>query len=513
MPTDTSRTPPDWTVLRGGRLVQPGQALPQPADLLIEKDTIHSIGAPGMAVPAGTVAIDAAGKLLHPGLINAHTHGHGNLARGMGDRWTLELLLTAGPWISGNRSAEDKHLTTLIGASEMLLKGCTACYDLTMELPLPTLEGMQAVAAAYKQAGMRAVVAPMVADISFFEAIPGLLDSMPPALRKEVERLRMQPGEATLAAMREIVTRMQASGDADGEQVRLAIAPTIPHHCTDGFLCGCRDLAREHGLPLHSHVSESKVQVIAGLRKYGSTLTAHMDRLGLVGPDFTVAHGVWLDDDDMRLLGAKGASVAHNPGSNMRLGSGLARMRRMLECGVNVGIGTDGSNCSDNQNMFEAMRLASMVSKVQGPDWQNWITTGEVLRAATEGSARALGFGDRIGRLAPGCKADVVFLDTRHINLIPLRDITNSLVHAEDGGSVESVMVGGRMVVQGRKLLHVDMDQLARDAENAVDRLEQANHANHQLYDLLEPIVGSYCPGLAKEPLHIHRYGACNHNH
>lgn len=509
MPDTTTHHPAAWTVIRGGRLIEPRQPMPCAADILIQGDTIHEIGAPCMPVPDGTLAIDATGKLLHPGLINAHTHGHGNLARGMGDRWTLELLLTAGPWISGNRSAEDKHLTTLIGASEMLLKGCTACYDLTLELPLPTLEGMQAASAAYAQVGMRAVIAPMVANLSFYEAIPGLLAALPPRLQKEVERLRMAPTDAILKAMGEIVRHWQ--GDAD--QVRLAIAPTIPHHCTDEFLIGCRNLAHEHGLPMHSHVSESKVQVIAGMRTYGTTLTAHMDKLGIVGPDFTVAHGVWLDDDDMRLLGDKGASVAHNPGSNMRLGSGLADMRKMLSSGVNVGLGTDGSNCSDNQNMFESMRLASMVSKAQGPDWQNWITTDEVLHAATVGSAKALGFGDRLGRIAPGFKADVLFLDSRNINMIPLHNITNTLVHAEDGGAVESVMVGGRLVVAGRKLLNVDMDKLALDAENAVERLERLNHGNHQLYCELEPLVGSFCPGLAAEPYHVHRYGACQHGH
>ncbi|MDB5954830.1 amidohydrolase family protein [Ramlibacter sp.] len=502
-----SNTAPEWSVIRGGRLVEPKQPRPRAADLLLKGDTIHEIGAPGMTVPAGAHVIEAAGMLLHPGLVNAHTHGHGNLARGMGDRWTLELLLTAGPWISGNRSADDKRLTTLIGAAEMLLKGCTACYDLTFEFPCPTVDGLQAAAEAYTQAGMRAVLAPMVADLSFFEAIPGLMEALPPALQHEVGRMRMAPGDVTLQAMRDAVRGWQC----DRDQVRLAIAPTIPHHCTDAFMTGCRDLAREHGLALHSHVSESKVQAIAGMRKYGTTLVAHLDKLGLIGPDFTVAHGVWLDDDDMRRLGDKGASVAHNPGSNMRLGSGLARMRRMLECGVNVGIGTDGSNCSDNQNMYEAMRLASMVSKVQGPDWQNWITTDEVLHAATVGSAQALGFRDGLGRIAPGYKADVVFLETRHINLIPLNNITNSLVHVEDGGAVHSVMVGGRMVVQDRKLLYVDLDRLAREAQAAVERLERLNHGNRELYARLEPVVGSFCPGLAAEPFHVHRYGGCQH--
>src|SRR4051812_49584074 len=124
-------------------------------------------------------------------------HGHGNLAKGMGDRWTLELLLTAAPWITGHRGLEDKYLSTLIGAAEMLTKGCTACYDLMAEFPTPSAEGLEAVGRAYGDAGMRAVVAPMVADLSFFEAIPGLMEALPPPLQKEVERLRLPPCPAS----------------------------------------------------------------------------------------------------------------------------------------------------------------------------------------------------------------------------------------------------------------------------------------------------------------------------
>lgn len=488
-------------VIRGGRL--PGGA----ADLLIRGDVIAEIGAPGMPCPADARTIDARHRLIHPGLVNAHMHGHGNLGKGMGDRWTLELLLTAGPWITGNRSTEDKYLTTLIGAAEMALKGCTACYDLTVEFPTPSSEGLEAAGRAYREVGIRAVLAPMVADRSLFEAIPGLMEALPPALQKEVERLRLAPWRATLDNIR----RALHGWAFDRDQVRPAVAPTIPLHCSDEFMVGCAQLAREYGAGLHTHVAESKVQVVSGQRRYGKTLAAHMDALGLLGPDFTAAHGVWLDDDDMRRLGEHGSSVAHNPGSNMRLGSGLADMRRMLERGVNVGIGTDGANCSDNLNMYEAMRLASLVSKVQGPDWQRWITTGEVLEAATAGSARALGFGDKIGRLAPGYKADLVFLDLQHINWIPLNDATNALVHTEDGSAVHSVMVGGRMVVENRRLLNLDLAKLARDAENARERLEKLNRENQNLYQRLESIVGSYCPGLAKTPLHIHRYGASRH--
>jgi 5-methylthioadenosine/S-adenosylhomocysteine deaminase len=492
------------TILRGGRVLDIDRGTAEPADILVQDDTIAEIGPPGIAAPEGAAVVSAERKLIHPGLVNAHTHAHGNLAKGMGDRWTLELLLTAAPWITGNRAPDDIHLTAQLGAVEMVLKGCTACYDLVVEFPLPTRDGIARVAAAYQEVGMRAVIAPMVADRTFYEAIPGLHDALPDALKERVAALRLAPGAATLDAIRSAFGELSL----DRDRVRLAVAPTIPHHCSDDFILGCASLARDFDVGLHSHVAESKVQAIAGLRLYGKTLTAHLDELAVLGPKFTVAHGVWLDNDDMVRLGDHGASIAHNPGSNMRLGAGLADARAMLDARVNLGIGTDGANCSDNQNMYEAMRLASFVSKVQGPEWRRWMTNREVALAATQGSARVLGFGDRIGRIARGYKADLVMLDLDHPNWLPFNNPVNQLVHSEDGNAVHSVMIAGKMVVENRRVLTVDMERLRVRVEAARERLAAANADNRRLYEALEPVVGSYCPGLARTPYHVHRYGA-----
>jgi 5-methylthioadenosine/S-adenosylhomocysteine deaminase len=492
------------TILRGGRVLDINAGTADFADVLIDGDTIREVGPPGLPAPEDATEISAARRLLHPGLVNAHTHGHGNLAKGMGDRWSLELLLTAAPWITGNRSLEDRYLSTQLGAVEMVMKGCTACYDLSFEWPLPTAEGLGLAAQAYADIGMRAVLAPMVADRSFFEAIPGLMEALPSSLQGRAAELRLPPGEATIAGMRAAL----AQWPLDRDLVRPAVAPTIPHHCSDAFIRGCADLAREFGVALHSHVAESKVQAVTGIRVYGMTQTAHLDALGVLGPDFTVAHGVWLDHDDMARLGGHGASVAHNPGSNMRLGGGIADSRGMLERGVNLAIGTDGANCSDNQNMYEAMRLASLASKVRGPDWRRWLSTREAALAATEGGAKALGFAGRIGRIAPGYKADIVMLDLDHPNWLPLNDPVNQLVHTEDGNAVASVMIGGRMILDNRRLLGVDLGRLSARVEAARERLAAANADNRRLYDALEPIVGSHCPGMARLPYHIHRYAA-----
>ena len=304
----------------------------------------------------------------------------------------------------------------------------------------------------------------IIADRSFYEGDPQSRRGQVAARCGErVAALKLAPGATTIAAIRDAF----GAWPVDRDLVRPAVAPTIPHHCTDEFILGCADLARDFAVGLHSHVAESKVQAVASLKIYGKTQTAHLDELGVIGPHFTVAHGVWLDPDDMSRLGDHGASVAHNPGSNMRIGSGLADARSMLERRVNLGIGTDGASCADNQNMYEALRLASLVSKVQGPEWRRWLTTREAALAATEGSARVLGL-DKVGRIAPGWKADLVMLDLDHPELdAKLNDPVNQLVHCEDGKrpAVDSgVMIGGRMVVQGRKPVGIDLARLKRTA-------------------------------------------------
>ena len=213
-----------------------------------------------------------------------------------------------------------------------------------------------------------------------------------------------------------------------------------------------------------------------------------------------------LDDEDIRRLADRGASVAHNPTSNLRLGVGVARTRAMLDAGLNVGVGTDGSTCSDGLNMFEAMRLACHVSRIQSPDPADWLTVEQALAMATQGSATALGFGALIGALEPGRKADMVFIDLAHVNYMPLNDPAAQLVLLEHGGAVDKVMVGGRLVVDGGRVLTVDLAALRTDVERTVARLRAETADGRELAAKLEPIVGSFCIGLAREPYHVQRY-------
>jgi 5-methylthioadenosine/S-adenosylhomocysteine deaminase len=489
-------------LIDGGRLLTAGRLDGAFANLLIDGDRIAAVLRPDETVTEDARRIDAADRLLIPGLVNAHTHAASNLSKGLADRWSLELLLNAFPWTAGGRTLDLKYLSALIGAVEMVRKGCTACYDLVAEIPAPSRDGVYAVARAYRDVGMRAVLAPMMADCSFWQAIPGLIEAMPSALRERVEAIRLNPHEASLAMCRDLIE----TWSWDRDQIRPALAPTIPHHCTDAFLAGCRDLAAEHAVGMHMHVAESKVQAIVGIARYGTTLVGHLQKLGLLAPGFTAAHAIWLDDDDIRRLANCGAAVAHNPGSNLKLGAGLAATRRMRDLGVPVGVGTDGCSCSDNLNMFEAMRLAAFGSRVQGPDPRGWLSAAEAFEAATVGGARALGLGDHIGQLAPGYKADVVFLDLTNVNYVPLNEPLHHVVFCEDATGVDRVMIGGGMVVEGGKVLGIDMRKLAADAGVAAAHLAEVNAGARSLVQALEPVVLDYCVGLARKPYHVQRW-------
>ncbi len=486
----------DTSIIRGGLVLDAATYLGA-ADILVRDGRIVEVGAPGMAAPEGAAVIDASHRLLHPGLVNAHTHGHGNLGKSMGDGWTLELLLAANPWIGGMVSAAEKRLAATIGAAEMVLKGCTAAYDLFVENPGPTVDGIDAVAEGYRSVGMRAVIAPMVADMTLYEAVPGLG--------------ALVPAQPTLPAWEETVAGLRAVLQAwrwDRDWVRPAVAPTIPIHCRDEFLVACRDLAEAFGVGVHSHVAESKVQAVVGAARYGRSLAAHLDGLGVIGPRFTAAHGVWLDGEDWKILAGHGASVAHNPASNMRLGNGVADFAGMLRAGVNVGIGTDAATCSDNLNMYGAMHFAAAGSHARGPDPRFWVRNGEVLAAATVGSARALGM-DHIGRIAAGFAADIVFLDMEKPTLMPLNDPVNQVVMGEDGTSVDAVMIGGRFVVREGRLLTVDLRKLAREAAAARDAMRERNAGKRANFECVAAVVADFCPALASQAWHINRYCGC----
>jgi 5-methylthioadenosine/S-adenosylhomocysteine deaminase len=476
------------TVIRGG-LVLDAEGPAALQDLLIEDGRILAIENPGFEVSDDAEIVSAADRMLIPGLISAHTHSHGALNRGaVEDRVSLEMFLTGAGASPRSRGVHDKYLSAALSAAEMIRKGCTACFDLTVEFPAPSREGISAVARAYRDAGMRAVIAPMIADRTIYQALPGLLDALPDDLRSDCARLGAAPTEQTISVCRDIL----ANWEFDRRWIRPALGPTIPLHCSDGFLIDCARLSREHDVPLQTHLAESRAQAAIGRTRYGKSLVGHLEELGFLSERLSAAHAIWLDDDDIARLGQTGVAVAHNPSSNLRLGSGVAPVRKMLAKGVAVGVGTDASNTSDGQNMFEATRLASYLSRIDGFATDEWISASEAFHLATDGSAKVLGF-EKIGRLAPGYEADIVFLRLDSPHFVPLRSPLTQMVFAENGASVHTVMIGGRIVFHDGKLLTLDESLLRRQAQEAANRLDEANAGAFASAATVSRLVGAFC--------------------
>jgi len=488
-------------IIRGALVLADACTPASHQDILVGDGVIVDLLPPG--TPVGDAqTIDASAMLVHPGLVNAHMHGHTPMTKGMADRWSLEILLASGMRIYAGVSDQDRHTNVLIGAAELVLKGCTTVYDMCLQVPVPTTAGMDAVARAYADMGLRAVIAPMIADKSFFQATVGLLDALPDEARIALSDAGVR-ADQPLAAMQCILADWRWSH----RRITPALAPTIPLHCSRELLLGCKALQDAFGVTLQSHVQESKGQLLSALQTLGETQTAYLARLGLLGPQFVAAHGVWLDDDDMRLLGAAGASVSHNPGSNATLGSGLANARAMLAAGMNLAIGTDGANCADSLNMYEAMRAALRASHVRTPDINQWLSAQEVFHAATVGGAQACAI-EGIGRLARGYRADIVFLDLRHPNWIPVNDVVTQLVQTEDGNAVDSVMVEGVWVVRRRELVRVNLQTLKDTAVGTQQRLRAAGDKYAKLFEQFMPVVRCFCPAMAAQPHRLNRYGS-----
>lgn len=249
--------------------------------------------------------------------------------------------------------------------------------------------------------------------------------------------------------------------------------------------------------------------LIESQRRHGQSIVSRLEAHGVLGPGFVGAHGVWLTDDDIRMLADTGSAIAHNPGSNLRLGYGIAPVRELLDRGVTVGLGTDGSVCADNQNLFEALRIASVVSTIRFPHETNrWLDARTVWDLATAGSGRVLVLAGDVGAIAPDRKADLVLLRADSVFLRPLADPVNALVYAKTGASVETVLVDGRIVVERGRVATVAADRIYARAQEAADRQRAKSAQAFALAEQLAPHVAAACRSAVATPLPINRYAA-----
>jgi len=427
-------------------------AKPFTADIRVHGDRIVEIGSD--LDTDGVELIDGSRRLAIPGLVNAHFHSNQNFLRGRYPGRPLEsLMLFAYPFDPTLApSPELVDLRTLVVALASLRSGVTCLLDDCIELPGQEMAQIEALFRGYEDAGIRASCSGHMINKQFLDTLPYAREFLPSDLAELLHGAPRPTTEQYLEFAGEAVRRFH---DRAG-RLRYVIAPSGPQRCTDDLLAGAAEFADTHGTAYHMHVLETKAQMITGRELYGKSLVAHLHEIGALSRRLTMAHAIWITDDDIELMAEAGCSVAHNPVCNLRIGSGIAPLRKLLDASVNVGLGTDEIDCNDSGRIFDVMHLAGLVHTLTEPDYDLWPTAAEILHAATMGGARTVCLEDEIGSLEVGKRADIVLLDLDAWPFVPLNDPSVHLVYAENGSSVTDVLVNGEVLVRDGELTRLD---------------------------------------------------------
>ena len=448
------------------------------ADILIKGDRIEAIG-PDLDLTSVREIINGTGKLVMPGLVNAHMHSPEALYKGRYDNMPLEIwMLYAYPILGAQMlSPRMVYLRTALCAIESLKTGTTCVTDDVYESPSQTTEQLEAVFQAYEDVGLRATVSGHVVNRPFLDTIPFTKEFVDPKLAAQAATLGTADKDAWLEYCRTAFKKHHGRAG----RLNFMVAPSPPQRCTLDLMQDAMSLAEEYDAPFHTHILETKLQAVTGQEFYGETLIAFMDRHGLLKPRTTIAHSIWVTDSDMEMMGEVGCSIVHNVISNQKLGAGVAPVQRLLRSGVNVALGSDGISTSDTARMFAVLHAAGLIHNVQSPDPNLWLSAGQVLAAATLGGAKSACMGDQTGTLSVGKKADLLVLDLKSIPFTPLNDIANHLVYCETGSSILFSIVNGEIMAKDGKCLRVDEASLLEELRSEMPAFESAHAKTENL--------------------------------
>ena len=434
------------------------------ADIAIEEGRIVAIG-PDAGARHGKPferTLDATGLLAMPGLVNAHFHSPGNLMKGSLPGYPLEvfMLYEVPPLADGGDSSRLAYVRTMVGALEMLRRGITSVHDDAYHVPVATRESIDAIMRAYADAGIRATVAIDQPNIVEYDKYPYLAALLSDDERFAMDKAPRQTTEELLALYAYLIERWHG---ADNGRLSAAVSCSAPQRVTPDYFAGLSELSKRHDLPFNIHILETKVQRVLGNEKFGKSLVRYVHDLGLLDERMMVIHAIWLDDDDIGLLADAGCTVAHNPVCNLRLGSGVMPYYKLRAAGVPICLGTDEMNTDDTVNLWFVAKTASLLQTLATRDYREWPEPQEMLAALTRGGARAMRRAHDLGRLAPGCVADIALLDLDTVAFTPLNDLRRQLVLCEDGGSVRYTIVDGRIVYENGRINGVDEAALRRE--------------------------------------------------
>ena len=436
------------------------------ASVVIEEGMIRALHKGAVAPGAFGQAdreIDAAGMLLMPGLVNGHFHSSVNHLKGALDSLPLELfMLYESPAEAAEVTPRMVYVRTMLAAMEMLRSGTTAVLDDAFFVPAPTPATIDAVMQAYADSGIRAVLALDQPNVPELDKYPYLADLLPPRLRQAAAAPPAMDADGLLHCYGHLIDRWH---DAEGGRLRAAVSCSAPQRVTPEYFSALNDLSRARGLPFYIHILETKVQRMFGEERLGGrSLVRYVHEQGLLSDRLNIIHGIWLDDQDLDLIAAAGSVIAHNPISNLRLGSGIMPFRAMRSRAIPLCLGTDEAITDDAVNMWNVMKFAGLIHNITHPDYQTWPTANEVLRCAISGGARAMRSPRPLGEINPGHQADLMLIDLDTLPFTPLNDLRRQLVYCENGSSVRMTLVQGRIVFEEGRLTYVDEAAIRAEA-------------------------------------------------
>ena len=410
-------------------------------DLLIHHGRIAAVGATDQSAD---VVIDATECAVIPGFVQTHIHLCQTLFRGAADDLALIDWLKQRVWpMEAAHSAASLRASARLGVAE-LIKGGTTCA-LTME----TVNHTNEVFAVVEETGFRATIGKCMMDKGA---------EVPPELQEQTA----QSIEESLALLD------QWHGKADG-RIRYCFAPRFAISCTRELLEKVAELSRARGVMIHTHASENRTECTMVEEETGLRNINYLDSVGVSGEHVALAHCVHLSNDEIRVLKRTGTHVVHCPSSNLKLGSGIAPVTKLLEEGVSVSLGADGAPCNNRLDMFTEMRTAALLQKaLHGPEV---LAANHVLRMATIDGARALGLEDEVGSLEVGKRADVAVVRLGQVHTSPASDAVSSLVYAATASDVKDVIIDGREVMRDRKLLTLDEADVIAEANTQAEFL------------------------------------------
>jgi cytosine/adenosine deaminase-related metal-dependent hydrolase len=462
-------------VLRGPRVLTldaTGTEHPA-ADIVIDDGMITAIG-PGAAagIEQHPDDIDGTGLLAIPGMVNTHFHSPGNFLKGAVPSLPLELfmLYEVPPFMAEPVGPRYAYLRTMLGAIDMLRQGVTAVHDDAYYLPVATRDEISAVFCAYRDSGIRATVTIDQPNVAEYEKHAFFADRLPPDVRDAMDAAPRQDDGELLQLYDWMLGHWHG---AAGGRLRAAVSCSAPQRVTQTYLKALDRLSAEYDIPYNMHILETRSQRVFGSERYGRSLVSYARSQGVLSDRAHVIHAIWIDDEDIAVLAGEGVKIAHNPTCNLRLGSGIMRWRDLSDAGVPIGIGTDEANVDDGVNFWSAVKNAGLVHNITTPEYRDWPTPGEILRAATAGGHAALRTSGVAGELSVGALADVVLMDLATLPFVPLNDTQRQLVYCEPAGSVTTVIVGGEVVVSGGACTRIDEKAVLRDVTSLEPQIKE----------------------------------------